>query len=111
VNVKDNDRSRASAGQWDVGDDASQGEGGGDVSLCFDSLGGTSGEIWENQGERTDKKTWKLVNNRYLLENNTWRVEIGKESYMTVSDFYGIFDKKVGELIGEMFPTDLCQSD
>jgi len=111
VDVVDDDASRPTARLGDHGEDAREGEGGGDVPFLLDALEGARGEEGQHEREGGDEELGQREDDGDLLEDHRRRAEGGQERHVLPPDVVRLVDEQVREPVIEAPPVDGLELD
>jgi hypothetical protein len=111
VDVVDDDAGRPAARLGDHGEDAREGEGGGDVPFLLDALEGTRGEEGQHEREGGDEELGQREDDGDLLEDYRRRAEGGQERHVLPPDVVRLVDEQVREPVIEAPPVDGLELD
>lgn len=101
VDVVDDDTSRSTARLGDHGEDAREGERGGDVPFLLNALKGARGEEGQHEGEGGDEELGQREYDGDLLEDYRRRAEGGQERHVLPPDVVRLVDEQVRETVIE----------
>lgn len=111
VDVVDDDTSRSTARLGDHGEDAREGERGGDVPFLLNALKGARGEEGQHEGEGGDEELGQREYDGDLLEDYRRRAEGGQERHVLPPDVVRLVDEQVRETVIEAPPVDGLELD
>lgn len=111
VDVVDDDAGRAAPGLGNHGEDAREGERGGDVALLLDALEGARGEERQHEREGGDEQLGQREDDGDLLEDDRRRAERRQERHVLPPDVVRVVDEQVGEPVVEAPPVDGLEMD
>lgn len=101
MDVVDDDAGGSTAGLGDHGEDAREGEGGGDVALLLNALEGTRGEERQHEREGGDEQLGQREDDGDLLEDDGRRAEGCQERHVLSPDVVRLVDEQVREAVIE----------
>lgn len=101
MDVVDDDAGRAAPGLGNHGEDAREGERGGDVALLLDALEGARGEERQHEREGGDEQLGQREDDGDLLEDDRRRAERRQERHVLPPDVVRVVDEQVGEPVVE----------
>ena len=101
MDVVDDDAGRSTARLGDHGEDAREGEGGGDVPFLLDALEGARGEEGQHEREGGDEELGQREDDGDLLEDHRRRAEGGQERHVLPPDVVRLVDEQVREPVIE----------
>lgn len=101
MDVVDDDASWPATRLGDHGEDAREGERGGDVTFLLNALEGARGEEGQHEGEGGDEELGQREDDGDLLEYHRRRAEGGQERHVLPPDVVRLVDEQVREPVIE----------
>jgi hypothetical protein len=99
MNVKNDKACWTTPRDWDIGQNAGQSKGRGNVTLIFHALQGSSWKERQNKSEGGDKHAWQGINDGELLKDDSWRAKRCQECHVLTADSMSIWYKQIRESI------------